>query len=389
MNKLAVLGGKPIFESQAKLVDITFSDRLLIHKRIDKVLDSSQLTNDGKYLLQLEREISARIKTPSLAVANATLGLILAMKGLGVKGNIIMPSFTFCATSHSAVWAGLKPKFVDIDAKTLNIDPKRVEEAVDDNTVAIIGVHTFGNPCDVDVLVKIAKKHSLKLLFDAAHAFGAEYKGKPVGGFGDAEVFSTHATKTLVTGEGGFVATNDKKLFDYVKRGRNFGFDDKNSDTLFYGTNAKMTELGAIIGLDSLKGLDVAVKRKNETAKLFIKRLSKVPGLSFQQVTPGAKHAHLFFGMLVDEKEFGIDRDKLSQALAAENIMTRKYFYPPIHRHSSYKEYAPLNLPVTERVSKSVLCLPINAKLSPEKAGMICDAIENIHANAAAIDHAI
>jgi dTDP-4-amino-4,6-dideoxygalactose transaminase len=381
MDNPAILGGTPSFNPQKKLVDIFFTDRETIHKRVDEILDNSQLTNNGKYLNEFESEISKKVNAPSVAVANATLGLTLAMKGMGIKGKVIMPSFTFCATAHSAIWAGLEPVFVDID-DTWTIDPKKVEEAITLDTKAIVGVHTFGNPCNITELTRIARENNLQLIFDAAHALGAEYKTKQIGSFGDAEVFSTHATKTLVTGEGGLISTKNSELYNYIKQARNFGFDNNNLDTLFHGTNAKLGEFGAICGLDTLQGLNNALKRKREIAQTFTTRLSKVKGIQFQKKTPESKHACLFFGIILDESEFGLNRDQLAEALDAEGIMTRKYFYPALHQQTSMKKYTTHSLSKTEEVAQSILCLPINAKITSEEVNKMCDAIENIHRNA-------
>ncbi len=382
MAKPAILGGKPAFAPGLKLVDISFSNYEFVFSRMREAMDSSLLTNNGMFVRQFEGALGKKVGVDCVAVANATLGLMLLYKAAGLRGKIIMPSFTFCATAHAAVWAGLEPVFVDIDPETFTIDPSAVEEAIDDKTSAIVGVHTFGNPCDIDRLSSIAKKHDVRLLFDSAHAFGSTYKGRAIGQFGDAEVFSTHATKTLITGEGGFVASADTRIIDYVKRARNFGFDDKNTDTLFCGMNAKMTEMSAILGLDILTGTHNAIEQKGKIAARFRSRLGKLPGISFQKVGSESYHSYCFFGMLIDPVDFGLDRDVLSRALAAENIMTRKYFYPPLHLHSSYKKYNFLKLPNTMNVSENVLCLPIHSKVSAKAADTICDAIETIHRHA-------
>lgn len=389
MNKPAVLGGKPRFTTPVKLVDITFVNKEQILKQIDETLDSSLLTNNGKHLIAFEEALSRLLGVPVVAVANATLGLTLLFKAAGLHGKIIMPSFTFCATAHSAVWAGLEPVFVDIDEKTFTLDVNSVKKLITPDVCAIVGVHTFGNPCAIEELEKLAKSKGIRLFFDAAHAFGVTYHDKPIGSFGDAEVFSTHATKTLITGEGGFVSSNDKKIIDNIKRGRNFGFNNDNSDALFCGTNAKMTEIGAIIGLDSLDAVDGMIKHRGVIAAVFRKRLSKIPGLRMQEIRKDAVSSYCFFGMLVILEEFGLDRDGLAQALAAENVVTRKYFSPPLHRMTAYKNHATSHLPVTEFVSSNIICLPIHSKVTVEIAEEICTAIENIHKHAAAIHDAL
>lgn len=344
--------------------------------RAKELFESGILTNNGKYLKQLENSISNYLDINCISVCNATLGLEITLKSLGLKGNVIVPSFTFCATVHAIVLAGLTPNFVDIDPDTFNIDPIKVKEAINDQTSAILGVHVFGNPCKIAELEKISKDHNLKLIFDAAHAFGSTYHQKMVGTFGDAEVFSMHATKTLISGEGGIISSKNKDLIDYVSLARNFGIINE-TDTAFAGTNAKMGELHALVGLDSFSEIENNIQKKNVVVNSYKNLLKDVKGISFQKIEEHSTCAYFYFSIIVDEKEFGINRDKLLEVLFNNGIQARKYFYLPIHKHSAYKSYNLMVLPNSERISSNILCLPTHTQLTPEDISYICEVIKN------------
>ncbi len=250
-----------------------------------------------------------------MAVSSCTLGLLLTYHGLGLKGEVIVPSFTFMATVHPLLWVGTEPVFVDIDPYTWNIDPAKVEAAITERTTAIVAVHNFGNPAPVAELEAIARRHGLRLIFDAAHGFGALYRGRPVGGFGDAEVFSLSPTKLLVAGEGGIVATNNDDLAEHIRVGREYGNPgDYNSD--FPGLNVRLPEFNALLGLHSLGMLEENAKRRNRVAAIFRERLSQIPGLTFQRIHPQDRSSYKDFSILVDEAKFGLTRDELALALS-------------------------------------------------------------------------
>ena len=234
-------------ERTIKLVKPKVHDEALLIQRIHTAFENGCLTNNGPFMQQFEEEIAHYLGIPALAVANGTLGIELVLRSLNIKGEVIVPSFTYWATAHAVCFAGLKPVFVDINPETFTLDPEKVKEAITPATSAILAVHVFGNPCAIDELTEIARTHNLPLIFDAAHAFGALYRGRRIGQFGTAEVFSTHATKTLNSVEGGIVSTTDATIFSYVQRARNFGMISS-EETNIIGTNAKMSELHAIVG---------------------------------------------------------------------------------------------------------------------------------------------
>ncbi len=361
-------------ERTIKLVKPKVHDEALLIQRIHTAFENGCLTNNGPFMQQFEEEIAHYLGIPALAVANGTLGIELVLRSLNIKGEVIVPSFTYWATAHAVCFAGLKPVFVDINPETFTLDPEKVKEAITPATSAILAVHVFGNPCAIDELTEIARTHNLPLIFDAAHAFGALYRGRRIGQFGTAEVFSTHATKTLNSVEGGIVSTTDATIFSYVQRARNFGMISS-EETNIIGTNAKMSELHAIVGLDSLAHVRSALARKNEVASLYRELLPDVPGLRFQRIQEKGESSNFFFSIIVDKKIFGMNRDDLAAVLEKAGIQARKYFYRPLHQHQSYQQYGSLSLPHTEALASNILCLPTPADLTVEEVNFVCAVI--------------
>ncbi|HIH12167.1 TPA: aminotransferase class I/II-fold pyridoxal phosphate-dependent enzyme [Candidatus Woesearchaeota archaeon] len=358
-----------------KLVQPKIHDFELFVQRARSAFDTGYLTNNGPFTQQLEKEITHFLGTPSLTVVNGTLGLELVLRGLNLKGKVIVPSFTYVATAHAIALAGLEPLFVDIDPETLTLDPEKVAAAITPDTCAIVAVHVFGNPCAIDQLIEIAHQHHLPLLFDAAHAFGSLYKGKRIGQFGTAEIFSTHACKTLISAEGGLVSTFNTALFSYVQRARNFGFMNS-EETEFVGTNAKMSELHAIVGLDSFACIRQSVAKQQEIASWYFRYLKNIPGLRFQKIEAGAESNYFNFSIIIDQNEFGIDRNKLSEILTAAGVQSRKYFYRPIHQHQAYQKYSLFSLPHTESIASNILCLPMHTGLTIDDVEYISTIIQ-------------
>ena len=366
-TKPALLGGKPLFEEPVNIVLPTLPSLDSMKDRIEETLGNGMITNFSKYCKEFEKKLAEYIGVRyALSQSNATSGLLILHKVLDLYGEVIVPSFTFSATTHSLMWNNLTPVFVDIDKETFNIDPKLIEEKITPKTTAIFGVHIFGNPCEIEELQKIADKHNLKLIFDSAHAFGSIYHGKNVGGFGNAEVFSLSATKVLTKGEGGAITTNNQELSEKIKLARNYG-DPGTYDCQFIGFNSKLTEYAAIMGLETLKLLENNVKRRNELFELFKSNLSKLPGITFQKITDNCRTTVKDLSIVIDKDKFGISRDKLAEALDKENIRTKKYFYPPIHCMKAYSQfYDEYNgkLPNTEYISQNILCLPIHSHMT-------------------------
>jgi len=350
---------------------------------LKRVFSSGQITN-GQYVREFENKAAEYLEVKHcVAVSSCTLGLMLVEKALELTGEVILPSFTFSATGHSLLWNGLKPVFVDCLKDSFNLDPLKIEDKITERTSAIVAVHVFGNPADVDLLTTVAEKHNLSLIFDAAHAFGSHYRGDLVGSAGDAEVFSLSPTKLLITGEGGLVATNNGELARTIRIGRNYG-DPGNYDCEFAGLNARMPEWNAVVGINSLDFLEENIQRRNNIARLYRQGLEGMPGVKFQTVDFHNRSTCKDFTIFVDAEKFGLNRDMLAIALDQEGIQTRKYFYPPLHKMRVYQrvdEACVLNLPVTDYLSKNVISLPIYSLLSDNDAEKICHAITCIQAH--------
>lgn len=318
-----------------------------------------------------------------VAVSSCTSGLTLVLRGLGLLGEVILPSFTFFATGHAVRWNGLSPVFADCHPKSWTIDPADVERQITSRTSAILAVHLYGNPCNIEALTEIATRRGLKLVFDAAHAFGSRCLGRPVGQFGDAEVFSLSPTKLLVAGEGGLVATNDATLAKALRALRNYG-DAGSYDPEWLGANARMSEFNAALGLAGLPMLDAKIRRRAAIAQRYTDALSGLPGLSFQHVAKQDLATFKDFSVHITPSEFGLSRNQIGQMLLAENIETRKYFYPPLHRQKLYRSYHDPrrgHLPETERISGGILSLPIYESLTDETVDGISRAIVRLYAH--------
>jgi dTDP-4-amino-4,6-dideoxygalactose transaminase len=352
---------------------------------MQNILRSGMVTR-GQYLQQFEAAVAEHLRVKhAIAVSSCTTGLMLAYQGLGLTGDVVVPSFTFMATISSLVWAGLRPVFADVDAGTTNLDPAAAEAAITPQTSAIIVVHNFGNPADMDAFQAIAKRHGVRLVYDAAHGFGACHHGAPVGPQGDAHVYSMSPTKLLITGEGGIIATNQDDLAEQVRMGREYG-NDGAYNSAFAGINARLPEMNALLGLHGLPMLEQAATRRNQVAALYRREMGSIPGISFQQVRPGNRNSYREFCFLVDEDALGLSRDQVVQALRAENIDTRMYYDPPCHQHTAYSQYTNgATLPNTEWLSRQIVCLPMWSHMSDEIALGICEAMQRIAAHREAI----
>ncbi len=335
----------------------------LYHNEVEAMFGRNWFTNDGPLVRRLEEEIGDRHGVKHcIAVNNATLGLLLVLRAMDLKGEVILPSFTFVATAHAVWWQGLTPVFCDIEPKGLMIDPAKIENLLTPKTSALIGVHLFGNLCCVEEMEKIAAKRNLRLVFDAAHAFECDLQDRMVGEFGDAEVLSFHATKFLSTAEGGAILTNSSQLAKRLRLLRNFGFQDYD-DVGFLGLNAKMAEPAAALGLASLPYLEDRRQRLQETRKLYVEQLQHIPGINIVPIGIHGKTNFHYFVVLIDENLFGINRDTLYEVLWAENVKARRYFYPGCHRMEPYVSELQLDderLRVTGQMCEQVLCLPTN-----------------------------
>ena len=291
-DRPALLGNTPLFSEKLPIIQPTLPDYETIAPQVEEIFATGMLTK-GKYLRQFEERLAEYLGVQhAVCVSSCTLGLALTYQGLGLSDEVIVPSFTFMATVHPLVWLNAVPVFVDIDPHTWNMDPARVEEAITPRTTGIVAVHNFGNPADVEALEEIARRHHLRLVFDAAHGFGTLYQGQPVGRFGDAEVFSITPTKLLVAGEGGVVATNDDALAEHIRAGREYG-NDGHYGSSFAGLNARMPEFNAILGLKSLEMLEENAQRRNRVVGWFRERLERLAGITFQTIRPGNRCSSL------------------------------------------------------------------------------------------------
>lgn len=349
---------------------------------ISEIISNGMITNH-KYVQIFEENVAEYLGVEhAVAVSSCTAGMMLVIKSMGLKGEVILPSFTFHATAHAIVWNGLKLKFVDIDPETLTIDPEKVEENITKETSAVCGVHIFGNSCDINALQDISDDHNIKLYFDAAHGFGSKYQNKNIGTFGDAEIFSLSPTKLVVAGEGGIVATNDQKLKDQLVIGRNYG-DDGSYNCKFAGFNARMAEFNAILGASTLRNIEQNVNRRNELVSKYKSHLNNMPGLSFQTITPNSRSTYKDFSIYIDSGAFGMNRDDLEQKLSLVDIGAKKYFYPPVHKQDAYSTYAQCDaeLPITNNISENVLSLPLWSDMPESIVEHVCNAIAKIRAD--------
>jgi dTDP-4-amino-4,6-dideoxygalactose transaminase len=378
-NKPALLGGRPVFEKRVFIVRPVLPEFSELAAGIQEILNSRMVTK-GSNLEVFEKAVQEHLGVRhAIGVSSCTSGLMLTYKGLGLTGDVIVPSFTFMATVGALDWCGLKPVYADVDRGTTNLDPASAEAAITPQTSAIVAVHNFGNPADIEGLQRVARRHELKLIFDAAHGFGALYRGGPVGGQGDAQVFSLSPTKLLIAGEGGLVATDDDALADKIRIGREYG-NDGSYDTAFPGLNARMAEFNALMGLHSLKNLEKAAQNRNHTVDIYTEEFGCLPGIGFQQVDAENRGSYKDFSITIDEQLFGLSRDELAQALNAENVDTRKYYEPPVHRQSAYKQYYHGQpLPNTDWLSQNSLSLPMWSDMSAATASGICEAVRRAY----------
>ncbi len=355
----------------------TLPEYPLLDEKFREIAGSLMLSNFAKYSTELETEVEGILDVKkALTFPNATSALMLALKAMDLTGEIILPSFTFSATGHAVVWNGLTPVFADIDPRTFNLDPKDVERKITKKTSAIIGVHCFGCPADIDALEAIAKKHKLKLIFDSAHALGSQYKGKPIGGFGDIECFSLSGTKVVTSAEGGIATSNDVEFMKKMHLGRNYGAGP-DYDCQFIGLNGKMSEFHCAIALESFAMIEAMVARRNRLAELYKKRLGEIKGISFQHVPADCVTTFKDFAAIIDPREFGMNRTELVEALAQEHIYTKKYFYPPLHKMKAYQSvvHRAEGLKVTEHVANNIICLPMYSHMGEDTLEKVCYAI--------------
>ena len=345
------------------------------------IWDRKWLTNNGYYHQELEKSLCEYLKVPYISLfTNGTLPLICALQALRITGEVITTPYSFVATTHSLWWNGIKPVFVDIDPVTCNIDPDKIEAAITPKTTAIMAVHVYGKPCDTERIQAIADKYGLKVIYDAAHAFGVEVNGKSILEAGDISTLSFHATKVYNTIEGGALVCHDentKKRIDYLK---NFGFAGETT-IIAPGINGKMDEVRAAYGLLNLKQVSAAIESRHQVAVRYREALREISGIHVMEDMPGVRHNYSYFPIFVDAERYGMSRDELYFKMKESNVLGRRYFYPLISEFSTYRglESAKLEyLPVAHKVADSVICLPMHHALSPDDMNLILSIIKNI-----------
>jgi dTDP-4-amino-4,6-dideoxygalactose transaminase len=377
-RKLAILGGKPAFSEKLYVGRPNVGSREAFLARVGDMLDRRWLTNDGPFVKELEKRIAEYVGVRHcIAMCNATVALEIAIRALGLSGEVIVPSYTFIATAHALQWQQITPVFADIREDTHCLDPGAIERMITPRTTGIIGVHLWGQSCDVDALTEIARRRKLRLMFDAAHAFGCSHKGRMIGNNGEAEVFSFHATKFFNTLEGGAVLTNDDELAHKMRLMRNFGFVD--FDTVVYvGTNGKMNEVSAAMGLVNFDNLSAVVETNRRNWMAYRDGLAGIPGIRLHQLNERERNNFQYVVVEVEEGTAGLTRDSLVSVLWAENVIARKYFWPGCHKMEPYRSlypHAELLLPVTQRVAERVLLLPTGTAVSGADIETICGII--------------
>ena len=345
---------------------------------LEDIWERKWITNNGYYHQELEKALCEYLKVPYVSLfTNGTLPLITALQALRITGEVITTPYSFVATTHALWWNGIKPVFVDIDPSTGNIDPKKIEAAITPRTTAIMPVHVYGKPCDTVAIQEIADKYGLKVIYDAAHAFGVEVNGESILNAGDMATLSFHATKVYNTVEGGALVMHDaqtKKRIDYLK---NFGFAGE-TEVVAPGINSKMDEVRAAYGLLNLKQVDAAIEARRRVAVCYREALRGVEGIRFFDDMPGVRHNYSYFPIFVDAEKYGMTRDELYFKMKDKGVLGRRYFYPLISTFSTYRglESAhPDNLPEATRMAESVICLPMYHSLTEEDVERVLETI--------------
>jgi dTDP-4-amino-4,6-dideoxygalactose transaminase len=377
MSDFAILGGTPAFAEPVHVGRPNIGDRDRLMERIAGVIDRRWLTNDGPLVHEFEGAVAEALGVPHcIAMCNGTVALEIAIRAAGLTGEVIVSPFTFVATAHALQWQELTPVFCDVDPRTHNIDPARVEELISPLTSGILGVHVWGRPAPVDQLTEIAAEHDLRLLFDAAHAFGCSHDGAKIGNFGTAEMLSFHATKVVNSFEGGAIVTSDDGFAEVARLMRNHGFADYD-EVGHVGTNGKMSEVAAAMGLTSLEAWDefVSINRRNYEA--YRARLQGIEGVQLIGYDDAELCNWQYVVVEVDESA-ALSRDELHAVLWAENVLARRYFFPGCHRMEPYRSLFPdvaQRLPQTERLVRRVLALPTGTSMTVDDVRAVADLV--------------
>jgi dTDP-4-amino-4,6-dideoxygalactose transaminase len=379
IQELAIFTGVPLFPEKLHVGQPNIGDRSHLLARINDLLDRRWFSNNGFYVQEFERFLAEIIGVKHcIAMCNGTVALEIAIRAAELSGEVIIPSFTFIATAHALQWQEITPVFCDIDPLTHTLNPKQVESMITPRTTGVIGVHLWGQPCSIEILSEITQRYNLKLLFDASHAFGCSHKNQMIGNFGIAEVFSFHATKFFNTFEGGAIATNDDALAKKIRLMKNFGFAGYDN-VIYIGTNGKMSEISAAMGITSLESLDLFIDVNQRNYLQYQQELQHLSGIRLLTFSLSEKQNFQYIVLEIDEEITQISRDQLINILWAENILARRYFYPGCHRMEPYKSYFPhagLLLPKTEKVASQVVILPTGSRVTSNNISEICQIIK-------------
>ena len=345
-------------------------------KDLEDIFETRWLTNMGVKHHELEDKLCEKLKVKNISLFNnGHLALYTAINKMNLSGEVITTPFSFASTTHAIVQNGLTPVFCDINEDDYTIDVNKIEELITEKTTAIVPVHVYGHVCDVEAIEKIAKKHNLKVIYDAAHVFGVEVNGRGIGSYGDISMFSFHATKVFNTIEGGALVYNNPELKKQIDSFKNFGIIDQ-EHVIDIGINSKMNEFQAAMGLCNLRHFDEEIAKREKVYNVYTERLSGVPGITISKTQKGVKPNFAYYPVIFDETVFGKTRDEISEELAKENIFSRKYFYPLISDYDCYRDrFDSKKTPVAKKISNRVLTIPMYANLSVEDANKICDII--------------
>lgn len=345
---------------------------------LKEIWESKWITNNGQFHQKLEAALAEYLKVPYVSLfTNGTLPLLTALQALRITGEVITTPYSFVATTHALWWNGIKPVFVDIDPSTGNIDPQKIEAAITPRTTAILPVHVYGKPCDTEAIQAIADKYGLKVIYDAAHAFGVEVNGESLLKAGDMSTLSFHATKVFNTIEGGAMVMHDEKTKQRIDYLKNFGFANE-IEVVGPGINSKMDEIRSAYGLLNLKQVDAAIAARQKVAVAYREALRNVDGISFWDDMPGVRHNYSYFPIFVDAKKYGMTRDELYMKMKDQGVWGRRYFYPLISEFSTYRgleSSRPENLPNAHMMADTVICLPMHHALREEEINRIIDCI--------------
>ena len=345
---------------------------------LKEIWESKWITNNGQFHQKLEAALAEYLKVPYVSLfTNGTLPLLTALQALRITGEVITTPYSFVATTHALWWNGIKPVFVDIDPSTGNIDPQKIEAAITPRTTAILPVHVYGKPCDTEAIQAIADKYGLKVIYDAAHAFGVEVNGESLLNAGDMSTLSFHATKVFNTIEGGAMVMHDEKTKQRIDYLKNFGFANE-IEVVGPGINSKMDEIRSAYGLLNLKQVDAAIAARQKVAVAYREALRNVDGISFWDDMPGVRHNYSYFPIFVDAEKYGMTRDELYMKMKDQDVWGRRYFYPLISEFSTYRgleSSRPENLPNAHRMADTVICLPMHHALSENDLNRIINSI--------------